>query len=247
MASTYGTPVLFTKEKNVWILSARIVFDTNGVPQLDTTQSKGFCAVWQNTPTFTAGASGSTSFVGSVSSFQGLFPGMNLTTASSGAFITTATIGSISAANATLKRFPVTAANNAASGWPQLDVDSMTFVAGSGGGGTGQYILQLGQSAGVRLDTYNKILMVQHSFDGTTSSAIGGVAQRQLAPAAPSMVLIQNKVAVRTVPPTLATNSTDATITVQFGTGVGSGFTAGFPAAGEAVRIVLALGNSTAV
>lgn len=246
MASTYGTPVSFTKEKNVWILSARIVFDTNGNAVLDTTSSKGFCAVWQNTPTFTAGTNGSVSLVGSVSSFQGLFPGMNITTGTSGAFIGTATIGSISAANAALKKFAVTAANNTQSGFPQVDVDSMTFVAGSGGGGTGQYILQLGQQAVNRLDTYNKILMVQHSFDETTGSASGGSLQRQLAPAAPSMVLIQNKVSVKTVPPTLATNSTDATITVQFGTGVGSGFNAGFPAAGEAVRIVLMLGNSTA-
>lgn len=246
MASTYGTPVSFTKEKNVWILMARIVFDTNGAAQLDTTSSKGFCAVWQNTPTFTAGTNGSSSLLGSVSSFQGIFPGMNLTIGSSLAIITSATVGSLSAANALLNKFPVTGVNNAQNGFPQFDTPSVSFVAGSGGGGTGQYILQLGQQAVNRLDTYNKILMVQHSFDETTGSATGGVGQYQLAPAAPSMILIQNKVARKTVPPTLATNSTDASITVQFGTGAGAGFQAGFPAAGEAVRIVLALGNSTA-
>jgi hypothetical protein len=246
MASTLGTPVLFAKEKNIWILSARIVFDANGAAALDTTQSKGFCAVWQNTPTFTAGTNGSSSLLGSVSSFQGIFPGMNLTIGSSLAIITTATVGSISAANAALNKFAVTAANNAQNGWPQFDTPSVTFVAGSAGGATGQYILQLGQQAAQRLDTYNKLLMVQHSFDGTTSSGIGGVGQRQLVPAAPSMLLIQNKTQVRTVPPTLATNSTDASITVQFGSGFGNSFSAGVPAAGEAVRIVLVMGNSTA-
>jgi hypothetical protein len=106
--------------------------------------------------------------------------------------------------------------------------------------------LQLGQQAAQRLDTYNKVLEVQHSFDMTTGSMTGGVLQRQGVPQAPSMVLIQNKTKVRTVPPTLATNSTDASITVQFGSGFGSSFTAGVPAAGEAVRIVLVMGNSTA-
>lgn len=246
MANEYGTPVLFAKEKNVWILSARITFDANGAAALDTTQSKGFCAVWQNTPTFTAGTNGSSSLLGSVSSFQGLFSGMNLTIASSLAIITTATVGSITAANALLNKFSVTAANNAQSGWPQFDTPSVTFIAGSGGGGTGQYILQLGQQAAQRLQTYNKILMVQHSFDETTGSAIGGVSQQQLAPANPSMVLIGNQTRVRTIPATSTSGSTDASITVQFGQGTGRNFVAGTPAAGEAVRIVLVMGNSTA-
>lgn len=246
MASTYGTPVLFTKEKNVWVLSARVVFDTNGAAVLDTTQSKGFCAVWQNTPTFTAGTTNSSSVIGTVSSFQGLFSGMNLTVSSSAVFVSSATIGSITASLASSGTFNVTAANAGQSGFPVFAIPSTTFVAGSGGGGTGQYILQLGQQAGQRLDPYCKLLMVQHSFDETTGSASGGSLQQQLTPAAPSMVLIQNKSSLRTVPPTLATNSTDASITVQFGTGTGRNFQAGFPAAGEAVRIVLVLGNSTA-
>jgi hypothetical protein len=246
MASTYGTPVLFTKEKNVWILSARITFDKNGAPALDTTKSKGFCAVWQNTPTFTAGTNGSSSLLGSVSSFQGLFSGMNLTISSSLAIITTATIGSLTAANALLNKFPVTGVNNAQSGFPQFDTPSLTFVAGSAGGGTGQYILQLGQQAAQRLDTYVKVLEVKHSFDETTGSASGGVGQIQLAPNAPSMVWIQNKVSTRTIPATATSGSTDASITVQFGTGSGAGFQAGVPAPGEAVQIVMILGNSTA-
>lgn len=246
MANEYGTPVLFTKEKNVWILSARITFDVNGAAALDTTQSKGFCAVWQNTPTFTAGTSGSTSLLGSVSSFQGLFSGMNLTISSSVGIITSATIGSITAANATLNKFPVTAANNTQSGFPQVDIPSITFVAGSAGGASGQYILQLGQQAATRLQPYVKLLQLQHSFDETTGSAIGGVSQQQLSPNAPQMVLIQDKTKIRTIPATATSGSTDASITVQFGTGTGRNFIAGVPAPGEAVRIVMVMGNSSA-
>jgi hypothetical protein len=236
MASTYGSPVLFIKEKNVWILSARIVFDTNGAPQLDTTQSKGFCAVWQNTPTFTAGTTNSTTTVGTVSSFQGLFSGMNLTVSSGGSYNTSTTIGSITAGSDT---FTV---NNQAI----LGVPSVQFVAGSAGGGTGQYILQLGQQAATRLDTYNKILGLKHQFDMTTGSAIGTATQQQLTPQAPSMILIGDKTKVRTIPQVATSGSTDATITIQFGNGTGKNFQALAPAAGEAVRIIMVMGNSTA-
>lgn len=246
MANEFGTAVSFTKEKNVWILSARITFDQNGAAALDTNNSKGFCNVWQNTPTFTAGTNGSSSLLGSVSSFRGLFPGMNLTTGSSVAFIASATIGSMSAANALLGKFPVTAANNTQSGFPQVDVDAMTFIAGSGGGATGQYILQLGQALS-RVQTWPKLLAVQHSFDETTGSASGGVLQRQLAPNAPSMVLIKDNTKIKTIPASATSGSTDASITVQFGTGFGSNFQVGVPAPGEAVRIMLVLGNSTGV
>lgn len=237
MASTYGSPVLFTKEKNVWILSARIVFDTNGAPTLDTTQSKGFCAVWQNTPVFTGGlTTGSNTTVGTVSSFQGLFSGMNLTISSSLAIIATTTIGSITPTTDSFK----------VNQYPEFTVPSVTFTAGSAGGGTGQYILQLGQQAALRLDPYVKVLQLQHSFDMTTGSMIGTATQQQLSPRAPNMVWLQNKTNVRTIPATTTSGSTDASITVQFGSGAGSAFTAGIPDPGSAVRIVLVLGNSTA-
>lgn len=239
MASTYGTPVLFTKEKNVWILSARLVFGTNGAAVLDTTQSKGFCAVWQNTPTFTAGTTNSSTSVSSVSSFQGLFSGMNLTVSSGGSYNTTVTIGSISAANAALATFLVDKQ-------AILGVPGTTFVAGSGGGGTGQYILQLGQQAATRLDPYVKILDCHHAFDMTSGSATGGVLQRQLAPNAPAMVLIDNNTSIRTIPQTATSGSSDCQITIQFGAGYGDGFGARVPQPGEAVRIVMVMGNSTA-
>ncbi len=247
MATTYGSPVLFTKEKNVWILSARITFDANGVPALDTTQSKGFCAVWQNTPTFTAGTTQSSSSIGTVSSFAGLFSGMNITLASSGALIATQTIGSLTAITDSLTMV----AKAGSTGFPVFAIPSATFIAGSGGGATGQYILQLGQQAATRLDAYPKVLMVQHSFDMTVGSMVGTgatsqVAQSQQAPLAPTMLWIKDNTKVRTVPQTLTSGSSDCSITVQFGTGTGSNFQAAPPAPGEAVRIVLVMGNSTA-
>lgn len=236
MAATYGSPVLFTKEKNVWVLSARIVFDANGAPTLDTTQSKGFCAVWQNTPTFTGGTSNSLSMVGTVSSFAQIFSGMNLTISSSATFNTTVTINSVSVAT---QSFNVSKQGI-------FDIPAITFVAGSAGGGTGQYILQLGQQAATRLDTYPKVLQVQHSFDMTTGSCVGTATQQQLSPKAPQMVWIRDQTKVKTIPTTATSGSSDATIMVQFGSGVGSAFTAAVPDAGSAVRIVLVMGNSTA-
>jgi hypothetical protein len=246
MANEYGTPVLFTKEKNVWILSARITFDGLGVPALDTANSKGFCAVWQNTPTFTAGTTNSSSVIGTVSSFQGLFSGMRINVGSSGAFVDQAVIGSITASGDTFK---VTAANAAQAGFPVFAIPSTTFVAGSGG--SGQYILQLGQQAATRLQTYYKLLGIHAHFDMTTGSMVGTAAvaqaaQQQQAPKAPTMLLIQDNTRVRTIPNTQATNSTDASITVQFGSGTAGNFQALAPAAGEAVRITLIMGNSSA-
>lgn len=248
MGSEYGSPVLFTKEKNVWQLSCRFVIGANGQPVLDTNNSKGFCAVWQNTPTFTAGTTASSSVIGSVSSFKGLFSGMNLTVSSSAAFIGTATIGSFTAATDT---FNVTAVNNAQSGWPQTSVPAISFVAGSAGGGTGQYIIQLGQQAAVRTSTYVKLLEVQHSFDMTTSSAVGTaavnqVAQAQLVPLAPAMYVIQDNTKVKTIPQVATSGSSDGTIVVQFGSGVGTAFQAKAPGPGEAIRMVFMFGNCSA-
>lgn len=238
MATTYGTPVAFTKEKNVWTLSARILFDANGAASLDTSNSKGFCAVWQNTPIFTGGTSNSLSIVGSVSSFQGLFSGMNLTIATAATFLGTTTIASITPSLASNASFNV-------SRQAVFDIPGpLTFIAGSAGGATGQYILQLGQQAATRLDTYVKILGISYSWDETTGSATGQALQMQLAPNAPNLVLIQDKVKVRTIPATAATGSTDATITFQLGKGWGQEFTARVPAPGEALRVVLTLGNS---
>lgn len=236
MANQYFTPVQFAMEKNVVFLFARITFDFNGNPALDQLNSKGFCNVWQKTPTFNAGTTNSTTTVGTVSSFQGLFSGMNLTTSSGGAYTTTTTLGSISASG---DSFIV---NNQA----VFSLPLTTFVAGSAGGGTGQYILQFGPSI-QRLSTYYKLLEVQHSFDMACGSCVGTATQQQLTPVAPSMVLIQNNTQIKTVPPTAATNSTDATITVQFGTGTGKNFQAGIPAPGEAVRIAVVMGNSSAI
>lgn len=231
----YATPVLFTKEKNVYILSARITFDALGGCALDTNNSKGFCAVWNSTPQFTAGTTNSTTTIGTVSSFAGLFPGMTITVGSSAALQASTTIGSITASGGTF------VVNNQSI----FSIPSTTFTVGSGGT-SGQYILQLGTAAGVNLATYNKLLYVHHSWDTACGSMVGTATQSQLTPAAPAMLLIKNNTALRTVPPTLATNSTDASITVQFGTTTTNGLTAKAPAAGEAVRILMIMGASSA-
>lgn len=241
MANEYGTAVQFTKEKNVWFLSARLVFDANGAATLDTNNSKGFCNVWQNTPTFQAGTTQSSSAIGTVSSFQGLFSGMNLTVSSGGAFNATETLGSITAATGTFNLVT----QSGSTGFPNFSIPSTTFVAGSAGGGTGQYILQLGQATN-RVQTWVKVLSITHAFDMTSGSAQGAALVQQLAPASPSMVLIDNNTTQKTIPPTSTSASSDATIIVQFGSGTGKNFQAGFPAAGESVRINMILGNSSA-
>lgn len=244
MGSEYGSPVLFTKEKNVWQLSCRFVIGANGQPVLDTNNSKGFCAVWQNTPTFNAGTTGSSNSIGTVSSFVGLFSGMNLTVSTSAAFIGTATIGSFTAIT---DSFKVTAVNNGQSGFPQASVPLLQFVAGSAGGGTGQYIIQLGQQAAIRTSTYVKLLGIQHSFDMTTASAVGTAVQSQLVPVAPAMVLIGDNTKIKTIPQSATSGSSDGTVTVQFGYyNSGGTFQAQAPAPGEAVRVVFMFGNCTA-
>lgn len=231
----YATPVLFTKEKNVFVLSARVTFDALGGCALDTQNSKGFCAVWNNTPQFTGGTTNSTTTIGTVSSFVGLFPGMTITTSSSAALQASTVIGSITASGLkfTVNNQSIFTANN------------VPFTVGSGGT-SGQYILQLGTQAAQNLATYYKLLYVDHSWDMACGSMQGSATQSQGSPAASNMLLIDNNVMNRTVPPTVATNSTDATIIVQFGTNSSGGFTAKSPAAGEAVRILMVLGNSSA-
>lgn len=249
MGSEYGTPVLFTKEKNVWQLSCRFVIGANGQPVLDTNNSKGFCAVWQNTPTFTAGTTASSSVIGTVSSFQGLFSGMTFSVATSSAFIDSAVIGSFTAASDT---FRVTAANNAQAGFPQASIPSLQFVVGSAGGGTGQYIIQLGQQAAIRTSTYVKLIGINHSFDMTTASAQGTavvsqVAQAQLVPVAPAMILIDDNTQQKTIPQTSTSGSSDGVVVVQFGSyGPAGKFFAGVPAPGEAVRVMFMFGNCSA-
>ncbi len=226
MAGRNFTPVSFGLEKNIVQLYARVVFGGSGVPLLDTNNSKGFCNAAINAPSFTGTTSSGSATISSVTSFAGLFTGMTLTGTGVGG-----TIGTMTAATASL----VMSA-------PATSAQATTTVTATGG----QYVLQLGTQAGVRLDSYNKILELGCIFDESTGSATGGYQVLQLAPAAQNSFIVGNKSNIRTIPATSTSNSTDCTVVVQFGNGAGTSFVAAAPAAGEVLRLNLNLGNSTA-
>lgn len=241
MASGYGVPVRFTKEKNVWDLfgimnigsGGALNFATvpsSGGPQL---VSKGIANVWSSTPTFTGATSSGSSTITSVSSFAGLFSGMAITGAG-----TVAVVGTMTAATGSIV-MSSPALTPSASG---------TFVASGG-----QYIFQFGVNTTVgslsnqsRLDTYNRLLDFNLSYDGSTSSSIGTQTQLATAPNLTQYFVVQNNTTVKTVPSTLTSNSTDASLVVQFGNTVGATFVPAVLQAGTAIRVDFTFGNTTA-
>lgn len=226
MAGRNFTPVSFTLEKNVVFLFGRVFFGANGAVSLDTNNSKGTCAAWQSTPTFTGTTSSGSAVVSSITSFFGLYTGMSLT--GNGV---SGTIGTISAST---KSIVMSALATSA--------QATTTISASGG----QYVLQFGTIAGVALDTYAKFLRFTVSFDETTGSATGTATQAAFAPTSGGGFVIRNNTSVRTVPGTATSGSTDCTLVIQFGLGNGTGFVATNPAAGEAARYAVVLGNSNA-
>jgi hypothetical protein len=227
MANIYGTPVMFAKQNNVVFLFARVTFGATGVPTLDTTQSKGVCAVTENYVPFTGGVVNSTTIIGTVTSFNRLFTGMTVT----GTGVqTTNLISSMSGAGKTITMTK----QNITTG------DEVALTANGG-----QFTFQFGNKSGVNLDTYNKLLMVDANWDMTSASASGSGTVLQLAPAAPQMFVL-GSVAFnqRSIPASSASGSTDATIQVQFGSGQGTSFSAYKPVAGESVRMLFIFGNS---
>lgn len=229
MANRFGTPIGFTMEKNVVQLFAMVQFGANGVPILNTNQSKGFCNAAISAPVFTGSIGSGSATITSVSSFQGLFTGMTVTGTGVGASLT---IGTMTAATGSIV---LSAAASVTAG-------SISFTATGG-----QYTLQLGTQAGVRLDSYNALLDYNYSFDESTGSASGKALVLQLAPAAQNSFIVTNNTSIRTIPATSTSNSTDCTLTVQFGNGFGSGFVAAAPASGEVVRFNLGMRNSSAI
>lgn len=232
MASTYGTPVLFTKEKNVWQLAATIQFGPSGAVVLNTTASKGICSVANESVAFTGGTTNSTTTLGTISSFNGLFFGMTVT-GPAGELQANTTISSFSAAGKS-----ITLSSQAIT----------TDASGSYNATGGRYRFQFGSLAAQRLDPYVKLLGVDVRFDTSTGSASGNASQLQVAPVAHTSFIVDNKISVRTIPQTQATSSTDASVALQFGSGIGpgTGFVARVPADGEIAHIVFTLGNSTA-
>lgn len=231
MASTYGTSVNFTKEKNVWTLCAMLQFGPNGAVTLNTSQSKGFCSATLESVAFSGATTNSSTSLSSVSNFDGIFAGMTIT-GPAGELQAATTVSSFTASTKTvvLSKQAIT-----------------TDTAGAYNATGGRYRLQLGQQAAMRLDPYVKLLGFDIRFDVSTGSAGGTATQIQLAPSAPNAFLIDNQISIRTIPPTATSGSTDASIALQFGTGIGpgTGFQAANPADGEIARVVLILSNST--
>ena len=232
MANVYGTPVLFTKEKNVWILSATVQFGASGAPTLNTTASKGFCSVANESVAFTGGTTNSTTTLGSVSSFDGLFYGMSIT--GPAGELNAATINSFSAAGKSIVLSSQAIATNA----------GPAIYNATGG----RYRFQLGTKAAQNLTPFVKILAVNVTRDLSTGSASGSAVALQSAPSAPVAFIVDNNISVRTIPATAASGSTDASFALQFGYGVGpgTGFVAAAPVDGEVLRVEVVLGNSTA-
>lgn len=230
MANRYANPVLFAMEPNLTILSARVTFGATGIPTLDTTNSKGVCNFAVDAVAFNANSVGSSATLSSVTSFAGLYNGMTLAGGLAG------TVSSITAGSGL-----ITLASG--TGVPTTNGGILTATGG-------RFRLQLGTQAAVRLDTYYKLLSVNYSWDMSSSSAAGSASVQALAPAAPNVFIAQNNTRVRTIPGTATTASTDCSLVIQMGNslaGAGGNFTAKDPVAGEALRIYMVFGNSSAI
>lgn len=228
MANRYQNPVQFAMEPNLVTLSAHVTFGATGVPSVDALNSKGIANVWNQSLAFTGATSSGSSTITSVSSFFGLYTGMVI---SGSGVAGSPTIGTISAATGSVVlSAPVGAAGTTA------------FQATGG-----RYIFQFGLNNGNRLDPYYKLLYVRSDYDESSGSASGSVGVAALAPVAPNNFLVANNSKQRTIPQTQATASTDCSLILQYGTGVGTGFTAKDIAAGEGVRVLFVFGNSSAI
>lgn len=233
MANVYASPVLFTKEKNVHIFTLRAVFDNNGVVALDTSNSKGICAFGPDQVSFSGNTVASSASVSSVTSFAGLFNGMTVTgiTQTVGAAVT---ISSMTAGTSTLVL---------SSGTNVVAQPANALIATGG-----RYRVQFGTLSGINLTPFVKLMGFSYDFRETTASASGNATRLQLYPYVEEAFVVQNNIAVRTIPATTTSGSTDASIAVQFGY-YGSDnntFTATTPKAGEVVHMTFVLGNSTA-
>ncbi len=228
MANRYNTPVVFAMEPNMVTLSAHVTFGATGVPTVDAINSKGIANVWNQSVSFTGATSSGSSTITSVSSFAGIYTGMTI----SGTGVAgSPTIGTISAATGSV----------VLSG----PVGATTATAFNASGG--RFIFQFGLNVGNRLDSYYKLLYVHTAWDETSSSASGSLTTAALAPVGGQGFLVQNNSRVRTIPATTTSGSTDCSLILQYGTGAGTSFVAANPVAGEGLRVLFVLGNSSAI
>lgn len=231
MANVYGSAVVFTKELNVWTLSARLTFGAAGAVTVSPINSKGIIAVNPETVAFTGATTNSSTSLSSVSSFDGIFAGMTIT-GPAGDLQASTTVSSWTATTAVLtlsKQAITTEATTAA-----------FFATG------GRYRVQFGTQSITGLTPFVKLLGMSVVNDLSSGSASGAYAYAQVAPPATHAFIIDNKLSVKTIPATQATNSTDASVAIQFGYGVGpgTGFIAQAPADGTVVTVMFTLGNS---
>lgn len=241
MATGYGVPVRFTKEKNVWDLFGAFNVGSGGALNFAQTTNgqlicKGIANVWSNTPTFSAVTSSGSATITSVSSFAGIFSGMTI----AGANIGTTTVGTISASTGS-----IVLNSGFASGFTG-STGAQFVVSG------GQYIFQFGVATTIgsltqsaRLDTYNRLLDFNISYDSSVSSSIGTATQVPLTPSTGQYFMVQNNTTVKTVPFTNTTASTDAMMIVQFGNSIGTAFVPSVPQAGTVIRADFTFGNTT--
>lgn len=234
MADRYTTPVMFGFEKNIVFVYLRAVFGASGTVVLDQNNSKGVCAFNPNTVVFNGNTVASSATISSVTSFAGLYPGMSIT-GSPGTLGANITISSMTAGTGSLVL---------SSGTNVVTQPADTLFASGG-----QYLIQFGQLAGVRLDSYNKLLSVNYDWREVTGSAAGSSTTVPLFPAATDTFVTSVRTGIRTIPQTLTSGSSDCSITIQMGF-YGSNdntFTAVNPQPGEVLHMSIAFCNSTAI
>ncbi len=234
MANRYQSPVLFAMEKNVVFVSMRAVFGANGSVVIDPLNSKGICSMAPYSVPFSGNTVASSASISSVTSFAQLYNGMTVTglTASVGAAVT---ISSMTAGTGTLVL---------SSGTGVVPQPGNALLATGG-----QYIVQFGTQAAMRLDTYNKLMAVSVDWREITGSASGTSSQLALYPAVQEAFVVKNNIQVRTIPQTTTSGSTDASVFLQFGYYGASNniFTVTNPQPGEVAHILFVLGNSTSI
>lgn len=226
----YTTPVQFAFVKNLVTVSCRVVFGVNGQAILDTQNSKGVCAFNQETIAFVGATTNSSTSVGTVSSFAGLFPGMSVVGAA-GSLQAGTTIGSVSGALKTVVLSNQAIVTNAA---------NPLFATG------GRYRVQFGYQAATNLDGYFRVLSVQKTHFEDTASTSGTATTSALALGVSDMMVVNNSIGVRTIPSTATSGSTDCSLAIQLGDGINSGFIALSPQPGEVMHFTFVLCNSSA-
>lgn len=234
MANRYQSPVLFSMDKNVTFVTLRAVFGASGTVAIDAINSKGISYIAPDQVSFVTNTVASSATTSSVTSFSGLFNGMTVTGITS-TIGNSVTISSMSAG---------TGAITLSSGTNVTTQQANNLIATGG-----RYRVQFGLTVGNRFDTYNSLMHFSYDFRETSGSASGSSATLQLYPYAADGFIVQNSTAIRTIPSTSTSGSTDASLAIQFGIygADNNTFTAVTPKPGEIVHMFFVFRNSTAI